>query len=53
MSNPDWVTIEDDFVSVYCVSLPWIGTSLFMAPNSTLADGVLYLVKTFLNIPSC
>jgi len=46
-------TIEDDFVSVYCVSLPWIGTSLFMAPKSTLDDGVLNLVKTYLHVRFC
>jgi hypothetical protein len=44
-TNADWIVVEDDFVSVYCLALPWVGTSLFMAPLSQLSDGVLYLVK--------
>ena len=44
-NSEGWVISEDDFVSVYCVSLPWIGTSILMAPKSTLSDGLLYLVN--------
>lgn len=43
-NSEGWVITEDDFISVYCVSLPWIGTSILMAPKSTLSDGLLYLV---------
>jgi hypothetical protein len=44
-NSEGWVITEDDFISVYCVSLPWIGTSILMAPKSDLSDGLLYLVK--------
>ena len=52
MSNgsSDWTVVEDDFISVYCLALPWVGTSLFMAPGSQLSDGVLYLVRIFYSL---
>ena len=32
-------------MSIYCVSLPWIGTTIVMAPDATLDDGLLHLVS--------
>jgi len=45
VKSSDWIVVEDDFISVYCLALPWVGTTLLMAPQSQLSDGVLYLVR--------
>lgn len=39
----DWLTIEDDFSLFLIVNLPLIGQELFVTPNSSNEDGVMYL----------
>ena len=43
-ADDQWVSLVDDFVIVYCVSQPWVTSSIFVAPNSNLADGLMYLL---------
>ena len=42
--SQDLVEDRDDFVIVYCVKQPWVTSSLLVAPEATLDDGVLWLL---------
>ena len=40
----DWVCIEDDFVMVYTGHVSHMASNCFLAPNSRLDDGVIWLL---------
>ena len=41
--SEDFVTEVDDFVIVYCVKQPWVSSTIIVAPEATLDDGLLWL----------
>ncbi|KAK7070757.1 Sphingosine kinase 2 [Halocaridina rubra] len=40
----DWETIEDDFVILYACYQTHMGSDIFLAPEATLNDGVIWLL---------
>ena len=33
-NQENWISVEDNFVMVYCVSQPWVTSSFLIAPQS-------------------
>jgi sphingosine kinase len=42
-SQDDWITVEDDFISIYCVSQPWVTSDFFIASKAKPDDSLLWL----------
>ncbi len=49
-SKGKWITEEDEYVCVYAVTQPWVASDFFLAPDSKLADGLIYLTVIRKNI---
>ena len=40
----DWTTVEDDFVTVYAINAPFIGSNIKIAPQCKIDDGLAWLL---------
>lgn len=47
----DWLTIEDSFSLFLIANLPLIGQELFVTPDSSNDDGVMYLIFVRSDVP--